>query len=431
MRKAIRVKYLAVTAVTAVCAVALGISGTVIAPTPVAVAADRDKLAKDRDQKQREMNELKADLEGVSADLREAAIVLQDTRAKIPLAEQELAVAEAELSAAQREAEAKAALLEAAQNQLEDIKGTVTSVDAKAKDAGQSLAEIARSTYRGETTPSTVDLLMNSASPEEFMDAYRVNEALTRTQTTALAQFEQQAGKARNRQARQSAVEERVNQLKKEADELVQVTEEKRNAAESKRNELKALEQTIAEKSALLESRKGEVQASLDAETKEYQEISAQIAKIDAENRKNAAASGGGASSAGDILRWPADGYWNVTSSYGVRIHPITGGRKMHYGVDIGVPCGVPQRAAAAGTVSYAGWYGSGGNTVAINHGWIGGASWLTRYMHYSSIAVSYGQYVQKGQIIGYTGTTGGSTGCHMHFEVWRNGSTINPMSMF
>ena len=68
---------------------------------------------------------------------------------------------------------------------------------------------------------------------------------------------------------------------------------------------------------------------------------------------------------------------------------------------------------------------------VYINHGYVNGASWQTGFAHYSSVAVSVGQYVQAGDVIGYTGSTGWSTGCHMHFEVWKNGSTINPLSMF
>lgn len=407
-------------------------------PGPV-MAANRDDLARSQAQKRAEINKLKANLEGVSADISAAAVTLYTTRQQIPLAEAELATAQAELSAAQREAEAKAALLAAAQNELTDIKAAVSTAKSDAQKADNSLAEIARSTYRGETVPSAVDLLLNTTSPAEFTNAYRVNEALTRTQTTALAQYEQQAGQARNRQARQEAVEERVTELKQEADELVQVQAEKQAAAEQKRDKLKSLEATIAEKSALLESKKGDIQASIDEEQAEYNRVSAQIAAIDAENRRKAelaakqaqssgANSGGGGSGSG-FIQSPVRGKYHLTSPYGWRINPVTKRRSFHSGTDLGVPCGTAQYAAAPGTVASAGWTSAGGNTITINHGYANGASWVTRYMHFSKLNVRSGQQVNRNTVIGYTGTTGWSTGCHMHFEVWKNGSTVNSVN--
>ncbi|MDD7464787.1 MAG: peptidoglycan DD-metalloendopeptidase family protein [Actinomycetaceae bacterium] len=431
--------------------VALGMGASLLIPG-VSFAADRDDLVNEQSASQQKITQLNADLEGLSDELREATIALVTTRDKIPGAEAELAKAQAELSAAQREAQANAALLAAAEKELAGIQETAIGTNRQVNEARASVAELARLAYRGEALPSTLDLLANSATPEEFMNMYRVNEALTRAQTTALTQFEQDAGQVRNRQARQSAVKERVNELKQQADALVRVQQEKQDAAEYRRNELKRLEKTIAEKSAVLESRKGEVQRQIDSENAEYAQITKQIQAIDAENRRKAAAaaaaaaaaqrdqvssdsgssepSGGSSWGGGGFIQSPIRTDLYVTSSYGWRIHPITGYETMHYGVDLAAGCGLPQYAAAPGTVSYAGWYGGGGNTIAINHGMNGGSSWLTRYMHFDSLNVSVGQYVDRNTVIGYTGTTGGSTGCHVHFEVWQDGSTINPMGL-
>jgi len=121
----------------------------------------------------------------------------------------------------------------------------------------------------------------------------------------------------------------------------------------------------------------------------------------------------------------------HVTSPYGYRVYPITGGWFMHKGVDLRSACGNPQVAAAAGTVvkiGYAASNGTHGNQVIINHGVLGGKSTVTVYNHLSRFAVSNGQRVAQGQVIGYTGATGNVTGCHVHFELWFNGSTVNPM---
>ena len=115
-----------------------------------------------------------------------------------------------------------------------------------------------------------------------------------------------------------------------------------------------------------------------------------------------------------------------MTSGYGYRRHPILGYRKMHLGIDFGAPHGAPIYATTDGVVVMAGRAGGCGNAVKINHA--GGLA--TRYCHMSRFATSNGQRVRQGQIIGYVGSTGLSTGPHLHYELYRNGSIINPLSV-
>ena len=117
-----------------------------------------------------------------------------------------------------------------------------------------------------------------------------------------------------------------------------------------------------------------------------------------------------------------------ISSQYGYRIHPILGYRKLHAGTDFAAPCGTPITAAADGTVVTAGWGGGFGNLVVVAHGDIGGSSLATAYAHQSRLAVSAGQQVSRGQVIGYIGTTGSSTGCHLHLETRVVGTPVNPM---
>jgi murein DD-endopeptidase MepM/ murein hydrolase activator NlpD len=129
---------------------------------------------------------------------------------------------------------------------------------------------------------------------------------------------------------------------------------------------------------------------------------------------------------ASGALTWPAPSTY-VTSSYGYRNHPIFGTSRFHSGVDIAADYGDPIAAADSGTVIYSDWMSGYGYTVIIDHG--NGIS--TLYAHNSSLYVGNGQYVNKGQQIAGAGSTGYSTGPHLHFEVRVNGSTINPMSYF
>ncbi len=119
--------------------------------------------------------------------------------------------------------------------------------------------------------------------------------------------------------------------------------------------------------------------------------------------------------------------YTRVTSPFGPRTHPITGEpNKMHNGVDLWAPniYGQPIYATRGGYVSLAGWYGSGGWTVKIQHD----SMFISIYMHMTHFVVNEGDYVAAGQIIGYVGSTGGSTGPHLHFEIRKNGIAVNPM---
>ncbi|NTU72350.1 MAG: peptidoglycan DD-metalloendopeptidase family protein [Coriobacteriia bacterium] len=135
---------------------------------------------------------------------------------------------------------------------------------------------------------------------------------------------------------------------------------------------------------------------------------------------------GGGSGRFAGTMAWPVPSSHRITSNYGPRICPFHG-RELHPGIDIGAPSGSPIVSAGAGTVTYAGWRGSYGNFVMVNHG----NGVVTCYAHQTSggIKVHVGQRVSKGQRIGTVGSTGNSTGPHLHFEVRVNGTPKNPMT--
>ena len=173
--------------------------------------------------------------------------------------------------------------------------------------------------------------------------------------------------------------------------------------------------------------------ADLEAESDRIERELRERAEAQARARARAAAASRSASAAAPapvpqssgVMLWPARG--PKTSDFGWRTHPIFGTRRMHTGVDIGAGYGAPISAAKAGTVVSAGSMGGYGNAVVIDHG--GGLS--TLYAHQSTIAVSAGQSVGRGQTIGYVGSTGYSTGPHLHFEVRVNGEPRDPMAWF
>lgn len=158
-----------------------------------------------------------------------------------------------------------------------------------------------------------------------------------------------------------------------------------------------------------------------DTSERAYEEIRAasrQVENLIRMSRYQVAAPGGGGSG---MMIWPISG--EITSEFGWRVHPIFGTGRFHSGLDIAGDYGMPIRAAAAGTVIYAGWISGYGNAVIIDHG--GGITSL--YGHNESLNVSEGQSVAQGQVIAYCGSTGNSTGPHCHFEVRKDGEPVSP----
>lgn len=169
--------------------------------------------------------------------------------------------------------------------------------------------------------------------------------------------------------------------------------------------EVKKTQQTLAE----LEKAEDE----LEADSKELEKL---IRKL----------SSSGAYSGG-IMQWPLPGYYRISSYFGMRMHPILKYNKMHGGIDIGAPSGTPIHAAASGKVICAAWRSGGsGNTVIIDHG--GGITTLYFHIKNGGILVKEGQKVAAGDVIAKVGSTGLSTGPHLHFEVRKNGTRQNPL---
>ncbi len=134
--------------------------------------------------------------------------------------------------------------------------------------------------------------------------------------------------------------------------------------------------------------------------------------------------SGGGGGNHGFIYPVSAP----ITSPYGMRFHPVLHIWKLHDGTDFGAGCGTAIHAAYSGTVAERYFNAGYGNRLMIDHGYIDGKYVTTGYNHATRYIVHVGQHVRQGQVIGYVGTTGFSTGCHLHLMVWLNGSVVNPM---
>lgn len=204
--------------------------------------------------------------------------------------------------------------------------------------------------------------------------------------------------------------------------------EEKQAKAEltERQGELKTQISKAQNLVAQMVKQSAEYEASLAKLAAEEDAISDKIDKMVAELERQMQESGTKIISESGF-QWPLNGYRTVTSSFGMRLHPLAGVWRLHTGIDISAPRGTPIHATKSGRVIISAYGSSYGNYVSISHG--GGDSSL--YAHMSSRAVSAGQDVKQGQVIGYVGSTGSSTGNHLHFEIKINGSRINPLKVF
>ena len=193
--------------------------------------------------------------------------------------------------------------------------------------------------------------------------------------------------------------------------------EDKKLNLEEKKVSLKEKQKELADKKIELDKEKQVLNDKEDELKKQADQLKYEIVQLMSKNSQYV----------GGAMAWPCPASHYITSSYGNRLHPITKTYKFHTGIDIGASSGSAVIAAQSGKVIMATVYGGYGNCIMLDHG--GGI--VTLYGHLSKISCSNGDVVSAGQTIGLVGSTGNSTGPHLHFEVRKNGEYINPMQYF
>ena len=193
----------------------------------------------------------------------------------------------------------------------------------------------------------------------------------------------------------------------------------------AKQNELNSSVAAAQMSAAEAQQAQKDAQAAIESDEMNYEAVKKQIQKMIAA----AAASKPTLSFTGFIC--PLKSYTRISSEYGWRKNPVSGVNKLHAGIDLAAGGGTPIYAAASGYVQVAGWSSGGyGNYVIIYHGKMSdGNTYSTLYGHMKSVATSAGKYVKQGELIGYVGSTGNSTGNHLHLEVWKGGSKANAVN--
>lgn len=247
---------------------------------------------------------------------------------------------------------------------------------------------------------SYLEILFQSSSFSDFLTRFEFLKRLIDNDNQLLAEL----------QAEREALEKKKQELLVSQQNMIKTKVQQ----EQKKEQLQIASNRSQELVRQLERDKASYQKALDDLERESKLIEEEIRRLQSK--------GGTKPSK---LSWPTPGFTRVTSNYGSRVHPITRVKSFHTGIDIAASQGSNLHAAASGKVLFAGWRGAYGNAIIIDHG----GSMSTFYGHLSAISVKAGQEVKMNEVIGKIGSTGWSTGPHLHFEVRLDGEHTNPRS--
>ena len=410
-----------------VLAMALLVSTNVFATTTAEYDAQISEIKEKQAQNEAEAEELNAQLESLRSETADAQAYQETLVAQIENYQESIDLARERIDE-----------LNSSISTLED---EIEKADAEYADTFEQLKVRLNALYTSGGELTTLEILLDSTSLYDFSVRSEAIQGVTRHDKQLMEEIK----------AYMLQTQEQRDELSVQKEELA----EQKKDLESKQSELQVLEeenQRLIEELQLQSAEAENLIAENEAESQDYlaqldsliAQRSEQAAREEAERQQaleNQQNQGGGSSDAGSSssgssgssgssndssvlntgdlsFSWPLAGYGygSITQYYG---------NNGHMGLDIGIPYGTPIYAAESGQVISAEYHWSWGNNVLIWHN----GKYSTRYAHCSSLAVSAGEYVQKGQVIGYAGSTGNSTGNHLHFEVYQNGSRVDPLN--
>jgi murein DD-endopeptidase MepM/ murein hydrolase activator NlpD len=399
-------------------AVAAALGGLLLGVLPAAadeLEDKKEKVEKRIDHADQHLHESSKELEAATEKLLAAQADLFAARDYLAQTRGKLAAAVALDQQMQERLEAAVERLRAARQELEAGQRDVTVQE------DQIRAMVVSAYESGDPALMGLSMVFNTQDPTLLAGQLNSNTDVVNMEAALLDQLE--ASKvllAVKEEETEAAKQEVAEKRQQAADNL-----EKKKALEAQAEEA---EQTVFELVSLRQQARRNAVEAKDADLAELAKLEAERDRIE----RLIAAKASSTSFTGHVdgngyLSMPVDG--SITSPYGYRTHPIWGYRALHDGIDFGAACGTPIRAAAPGKVISRYYQSAWGNRIIIDHGVKHGVGLSTISNHLSGYAVSVGERVERGDVIGYVGTTGWSTGCHLHWTVNQNGTPVDPMN--
>ena len=404
-------------------AVLCGILAAVLLFAMLPVSAE----AKSSSEIRQQINEMKAENKELEEKLSELRSQFQENENEIinmvaekDLIDQEISILMEQITNINAQIMSYGLLIADKQDELDEAQADLAELNQKHRARIQAMEE--------EGSLSYWEVLFKANSFTDLLDRLNMIQEIAASDKRRMEELSAAAERVATTQTELNSEKEELELSRLQMDEAQRQLEEKRLEADELLRQLVAkgeeFEALIDESEELQDDLMAEIaQAEKDLKEAEYQEWLATYVPPTTRPGNDTTPSVQAPSSSGWVCPVP---YYTLTSPFGMRVHPISGKWKMHNGVDMAAAQGTPIYAAKSGKVTTASYQAGGaGYYVSINHG----DGFSSIYMHMTHFIVSPGQYVTAGQVIGYVGSTGGSTGPHLHFGISYNGSYVNPMN--
>ncbi|MGH3470921.1 MAG: peptidoglycan DD-metalloendopeptidase family protein, partial [Nocardioidaceae bacterium] len=408
------------------------LTAAVVSPTTVAAAASHHH----QHQLQHKKHRLDTTIKARSVHLDEISQQLLSAQARVTAATSDLRSARASLSAAQQQVHvaqthdlAMQAKLDFAKLQLTHAQqDLVTGREAVASERADMASYAVADYATGGADSLSFQIAFTSGSPTLALNAVQGAASIQSAQSMALQSL--QANQVLLRLTKQR-VQRSKNQVAA-ARQVAAVALADRRVAESR---AQAAKNTVASRLADLRTQAGKLRVAKKSELGKIKRMRTVRDRVERHLRRiaqrEARASGRRLlvrANGGGYLSYPV-AHPVITSPFGMRFNPIIHVWELHDGTDFGVNCGTPVYAAAPGNVTQEYYSSVYGNRIFVSHGIVRGVALWTSYNHLSKFVAHVGEHVRRGQLVAYSGTTGWSTGCHLHFGVYVNGTAVNPMN--
>ncbi len=398
--------------------------------TPASIAAGDDDGLKQRKHKvERRMEHAHDELAASTRKLIRAKKTLDQVRDRLDAARDAYDQAHSKVVAAALLDDRAQAELDAAQISLDRAEARVGASRDRILQEETALRTYAVDAFQsGDPTLLAMSMVLTTDEPADLMGRLSSMDTVVDRQASALSRLEAAKVVHEVERARVEETRDLVAERRARAADTLRERRATEQAAESARAAVRELVEQKREQKQIAAEARDKDRKHLRKLRKERAHVQKLLRKYYAAQRRKArkaraAAHHAPAKSTG--MPWPADGW--ISSPFGMRLHPVYHRWTLHDGLDIAAPCGQPVRVAARGVVVARYYSFAYGNRVIVAHGLRNGIGLATTYNHLSRYSTFRGQKVRQGDVIGYVGSTGFSTGCHLHFMVLRNGRPVNP----
>lgn len=390
-------------------------------PTKVS-AASSSEIRKQLNQLKEEKNEIAEQIKEVKGLYNANADEIEDLVSQKNAIDQEIILLHQQVDNINQQIAAYSTLIADKQDELDDAQQRLADLNEKNKERIRAMEEEGKLSYWS--------IIFKANNFSDLLDRLDMIQEINAADQRRLTEIAEAAKLVADTQTELEGEKAELEVTRLELDDAELVLEEKRAEADALLSELIAkgdeFEVLLDESEALQEELMQEIaQAEKDLKAAEYKEwLATYVPPTTLPSGTDTTSSTQAPSSSGWVIPLKSGSY-TITSAFGMRVHPVLGYERMHNGVDMAAPAGTPIYAAKSGKVTTASYQSGGaGYYVSINHG----DGFSSIYMHMTRYIVSAGQYVKAGQVIGYVGSTGISTGNHLHFGISYNGTYVNPM---